>query len=70
MEHTIKYLQCSLKDCGFDETDMEKYLKYEEEHRKAEQLRLLNKQRRKLMDNLHMTQKRVDTVDFIIRTVK
>ena len=70
MEDENQFLQCSLKDCGFDGTDAEKYLEYEGEHRKSEQLRLLNKQRRKLMDDLNMKQKRVDTVDFMIREVE
>ena len=70
MERETDGLRCSLKDCGFETEDTERYLEYAEEHRAAEQLRLLNRQRRKLMDELHMVQKQVDVVDFMIYSVK
>lgn len=70
MSETKKNLQCSLKDCGFDEYDSEKYMEYVQEHRTVEQLRLLKRQRKKLMDSLHIAQKRVDIVDFMIRSVR
>lgn len=66
----MKVLQCSLRDCGFDKEDTEQYLECAAEYRIIEQLRLLNRKRKKLMDDLHMAQKRVDTVDFMIRSVK
>lgn len=64
------YLECSLKDCGFEEAAAMQYIRYAEENRTADLLRLLNRQRKKLMDHLHAAQKRVDTVDFMIHSVE
>lgn len=64
------YLKCSLKDCGFEETVVAQFIQYAEENRTADLLRLLNGQRKKLMDNLHMAQKKVDIVDFMIHSVE
>lgn len=70
MEPDSGYLECSLKDCGFEEAAAAQYIRYAEENRTADLLRLLNRQRKKLMENLHTAQKRVDTVDFMIRSVE
>lgn len=64
------YLECSLKDCGFEETAALQYIHYAEENRTADLLRLLNRQRKKLMDSLHVIQKKVDTVDFMIHSLE
>lgn len=70
MEPEKKYLQSSLKDCGFDEKDTKKYLEYASDRRRAEQIRLLRQQRKRLMENLHRAQRQVDTVDYMLRSVQ
>ena len=59
-----------LKDCGCDERTAEQFLAYEKEDRTKDQIRLLNKSRRSLMDDLHKSQKKVDCIDFIIRELE
>ena len=65
-EETVK----CLKDCGCDERTEEQFLAYEKEDRTKDQIRLLNKSRRSLMDDLHKSQKKVDCIDFIIRELE
>jgi len=43
---------------------------YEEASQISDMLGLLKQQRRKLMDDLHAAQKKVDTIDFMIRSVE
>ena len=69
MQPEREYLECSLRDCGFEEQMAKQYIQYAEKDCKTEQLRLLIGHRKKLMDNLHIAQRRVDVVDFMIRSV-
>lgn len=69
-ENNEAYIRRGLKDCGFQAAAAEEYLQYAREQRQTEQLRLLNRQRRKLMDDLHTAQKQVDVVDFMIRSLE
>ena len=70
MQPEREYLECSLRDCGFEEQPAEKSIQYAEKDCRTEQLRLLVCQRKKLMDDLHIAQRRVDVVDFMIRSVE
>lgn len=70
MKTENKYLKSSLKDCGFQEETAARYLYYAEASQISDMLRLLKQQRRKLMDDLHAAQKKVDTIDFMIRSVE
>ncbi len=70
MEEEREELEVSLRACGFEEQAAEQYIQYAGQHFTAGQLRLLNSQRKKLMDCLHAAQRRVDTVDFMIRSVE
>lgn len=70
MQPEREYLECSLRDCGFEEQAAEQYIQYAEKDCRTEQLRLLTRQRKKLMDHLHIAQRRVDVVDFMIRSVE
>lgn len=62
-------LQC-LKDCGCDERTAKQFLAYGQEARPRDQIRLLNRRRRSLMDDLHENQKKVDCIDFMIRELE
>lgn len=70
MKSGYEYLESSLKDCGFLEETAAKYMYYAEASQISDMLRLLKQQRRKLMDDLHAAQKKVDTIDFMIRSVE
>lgn len=62
-------LQC-LKDCGCDERTAEQFIAYGQEARLRDQIRLLNRRRRSLMDDLHENQRKVDCIDFMIRELE
>lgn len=70
MKSGYEYLESSLKDCGFPKETAAKYMYYAEASQISDMLRLLKQQRRKLMDDLHAAQKKVDTIDFMIRSVE
>ena len=70
MKFDHAYLERSLKDCGFEKDSAAQYIKYAKKSRTADLLRLLNWQRKKLMDNLHAVQRSVDTIDFLICSVE
>lgn len=70
MKSENEYLKSSLKDCGFQEKAAARYMYYEEASQISDMLGLLKQQRRKLMDDLHVAQKKVDTIDFMIRSVE
>lgn len=63
-------LKESLTDCGFQEEMRRQYFQYAHQNRTDDLLRLLYRQRKILMDDLHMVQRRVDTVDFIIHSIQ
>lgn len=64
------YLKICLKDCDFSTAESEQYIQYTKENRTDDKLHLLNRKRKLLMDNLHLAQRRVDTVDFMIYSLK
>ncbi len=70
MKADTDYIRRGLKDCGFKAEGIEEYLQYVQNHHTAEQLRLLNAQRKELMNHLHTAQKQVDVVDFMIRSLE
>ena len=70
MRTDMEYLRSCLHDCGFGEQMTAKCLQCIGEKRRLELLRLLNLQRGKLMDELHTAQRRIDTMDYIIRQIE
>ena len=59
-------IQTTLKDAGFDEATSACFLAKKEQGRYQEGLCILSKQRAKLLDELHHTQKQLDCLDFLI----
>ncbi len=57
----------SLQDCGMEQKNVNQFLKCEKE---KDQLRLLHQQRKRLMDNLHQAQRKVDVVDYVIHQIE
>ena len=55
-----------LKDAGFDDTAIEQYLRLEAEGREKEQFRFLAAHRTKLLDEVHLSQEKLDTLDYLI----
>ena len=59
-----------LDDCEFKEELRGQYLDYMKERRIKDMVRVLNKQRKLLMDDLHAVQRQVDKLDFVIRCLE
>ena len=70
MKQEKEYLCSCLSDCGFSDEDREKYLLCSQEDKKASCLCLLSIQRKKLIDELHCIHRRIDIVDYMIRSVE
>lgn len=64
------YLEDALADCGMEEDGQKQCLSCVMEGRRPELLRLLNRQRRLLMQELHAAQRKVDALDHVIRSVE
>ena len=56
-----------LKDCGCDEEEIVKYLAYVEQGGIKNQIFILVRHRKRLLNRLHGIQKKLDCTDFIIR---
>ena len=66
----ITRLLRNLKDAGCDEAMIQKYLQLEKEGKRQEQFRLLSLHRASLLDQLHVSQNRIDCLDYLIYTLK
>lgn len=60
----------NLKDAGCDEDMVRKYLQLQREGKRQEQLRLLASHRALLLDQVHISQNRIDCLDYLIYTLK
>lgn len=60
----------NLKDSGCSKDTIEEYMKYEKCECKKMQLCILAKHRKKLLDNIHREQKKLDCLDFLIYKLK
>lgn len=58
-------MQC-LCDAGCCEDTSCRFLEYESDSRTDDQIRLLARQRREIMERLHSDQKKVDCIDYLI----
>lgn len=63
-------LLCNLKDAGCDETTIKKFLRLQKEGRRQEQYRLLSLHRVSLLEQLHVSQRKIDCLDYLIYTMK
>ncbi len=59
-----------MKDCGCDEKQCRDFIQLQEKGDKDGQIRLLKRRRICVMDNLHVAQREVDCIDFIIRELE
>lgn len=66
----ITRLLRNLKDAGCSEDMIQKYLELQKEGRQQEQLRLLALHRALLLDQVHISQNRIDCLDYLIYTIK
>ena len=59
-----------LKDCGCCSEIANQYFIYAKENLPMAQIALLKRQRKSLLSDLHQTQQKIDSVDFIIRELE
>lgn len=70
MEGTEAALRCSLRDCGFPEEAAAQYLAWARQGNTGALLGLLYRQRKAAMEALHGAQRRVDILDYMIRSLR
>lgn len=69
MPEEVRLLR-NLRDAGFDEDAIQKFLGLRKDGRSSEQYRLLSLQRASLLDQLHVSQHRIDCLDYLVYTMK
>lgn len=60
----------NLKDAGFDEATIQKYMELQKAGRRQEQYRLLALHRAVLLDQVHTNQHMIDCLDYLVYTMK
>ncbi len=70
MDGTEAALRCSLRDCGFPEEAAAQYLAWARQGNTGALLGLLYRQRKAAMEALHGAQRRVDILDYMIRSLR
>ena len=63
---TERLLIRNLEDAGCSETDIQRFLQLGQEGKQREQLRLLTMHRATLLDQLHVSQRQIDCLDYLI----
>ena len=63
---TERLLIRNLKDAGCGETDIQRFLQLGHEGEQREQLRLLSAHRTALLDQLHVSQRQIDCLDYLV----
>ena len=63
---TERLLIRNLKDAGCSESDIQRFLKLGQAGRRRDQLRLLTMHRATLLDQLHVSQRQIDCLDYLI----
>lgn len=63
-------LLCTLYDCGFSGEKLRNYMDCRAAGNNLRQLSLLNEQRFALLDEIHLRQKLLDKLDYIIYNIK
>lgn len=61
---------CTLYDCGFTADKLKNYMNCRAAGNSLRQLSLLNEQRYALLDEIHIKQKLLDKLDYIIYNIK
>lgn len=70
MDGSEAALRCSLRDCGFPEEAAAQYLAWARQGNTGALLGLLYRQRKAGMEVLHGAQRRVDILDYMIRSLR
>lgn len=60
----------NLKDAGCGDDVIKKFFQLQSEGKRQEQYRLLSMQRASLLDKVHVSQKMIDCLDYLVYTMK
>lgn len=60
----------NLKDAGCDQETVDRFLSCWAEEKTGEQLRLLDKQRKQLLDRVHQEEKRITCLDYLVYQIQ
>ena len=60
----------NLKDAGYDDKIIQRFLQLQKEGRTKEQLRLLAMHRAELLDRVHISQSMIDCLDYLVYSIK
>ena len=60
----------NLKDAGCDDATIQTYLELQREGRQQEQYKLLRSHRASLLDRVHVSQRMVDCLDYLVYEMK
>lgn len=60
----------NLKDAGCDAKTVEQFLDFMEKEQTAEQLELLSCHRRRILDDLHRDEHRIDCLDYLVYQIQ
>ena len=63
---TDQFLIQNLKDAGCQEEEIQRFLQLGQEGKRREQLRLLSMHRAALLDQLHVSQRQIDCLDYLV----
>lgn len=63
-------LRRNLSDAGCDAAVVERFFRFQAAGRYREQYQLLQRHRQSLLEQLHADQKRIDSLDFLIDSMK
>ncbi len=67
---TKEALEQNLRDAGCEERCVREFMQDLEQDRMQAGLRLLNQQRRSLLDAMHREQKRIDCLDYLLYQIR
>jgi len=70
MRDAAREVYQNLVDAGCDADTIEKFFDLYVKGKTGEQLRLLSKQRRRLMEKVHEEQRKLDCLDYLIYQIK
>lgn len=65
-EASVQAVIQNLKDAGCDAKMVERFIELGEEGNTKEQLNLLSRHRRQLLDRVHREEKRIDCLDYLV----
>lgn len=60
----------NLKDAGCDPEVIARFLDYQNKGKRKEQIKMLTKYRRELLNKVHQEQKRIDCLDYLIYQIE